>query len=116
VPYVGQVGTSVKIDHVVTRKYTTLYKNQSQLRLALYVSPLNTPIYIADEPLHNIATIDMDLSKASDPNIAVSVYFGLTEIKVKACEEGTDKQYESTIKFNNGAHESEIQQVKKRDL
>ncbi|XP_053389073.1 heat shock 70 kDa protein 12A-like [Mercenaria mercenaria] len=88
-------GEAVRIGDARSWELSTLWPNQQEMTINLYVSSKPDPKYVDEDGTEYLGNIVVDLPGSRDDNVAVNVsmMFGETELMVEATEMSRQKKY-----------------------
>ncbi len=97
-------GQLIEINESVTRSYVATSNNQTAMRLRFFAAMKKHARYTDESGLTEIGgiTVNMpDTTGGINRTVNVTMYFGRTQIQVKAKEQNTGKEYTTLLRFSS---------------
>ncbi len=98
-----QAGDVVEVDQCVRRTFSPVEEDQTEIVLDFFVTRKRDVRYIDEDGVWKIGSCQVEMADTRgglDREVEVSMYFGKTEIEVKAVELETGKEHLTTLDFS----------------
>ncbi len=98
-----QAGDAIEFDQRVTRFFSPMTRDQTEIYFDFYASGKRDVRYVDEPQVEKIGEFRVEIPDTSgglDREVELSMYFGKTEIEVKAVDRTTGQQCRTTLDFS----------------